>query len=124
MHFMFSSPLLRVLLVVFMFGMGGCVTGPMPVTPYFEIPPEHLSKADIDLYSRALEQLKNNQLDNSIDLWNRFLERSPKSFRGYNNLGMALYSNDKLRLSIDAFETALSLEPFDYIIKDLSLIHI
>ena len=118
MHFMFSSPLLRVLLVVFMFGMGGCVTGPMPVTPYFEIPPEHLSKADIDLYSRALEQLKNNQLDNSIDLWNRFLERSPKSFRGYNNLGMALYSNDKLRLSIDAFETALSLEPFDYIIKD------
>ena len=118
MHFMFSSPLLRVLLVVFMFGMGGCVTGPMPVTPYFEIPPEHLSKADIDLYSRALEQLKNNQLDNSIDLWKRFLERSPKSFRGYNNLGMALYSNDKLRLSIDAFETALSLEPFDYIIKD------
>ena len=118
MHFMFSSLLLHVLLVVFMLGMGGCVTRPVPVTPYFEIPPEHLSKADIDLYSRALEQLKNNQLDNSIDLWKRFLERSPKSFRGYNNLGMALYSNDKLRLSIGAFETALSLEPFDHTIKD------
>jgi tetratricopeptide (TPR) repeat protein len=118
MHFMFSSLLLHVLLVVFMLGMGGCVTRPVPVTPYFEIPPEYLSKADIDLYSRALEQLKNNQLDNSIDLWKRFLERSPKSFRGYNNLGMALYSNDKLRLSIEAFETALSLEPFDHTIKD------
>ena len=118
MHFMFSSLLLHVLLVVFMLGMGGCVTRPVPVTPYFEIPPEHLSKADIDLYSRALEQLKNNQLDNSIGLWRRFLERSPKSFRGYNNLGMALYSNDKLRLSIGAFETALSLEPFDHTIKN------
>jgi hypothetical protein len=118
MHFMFSSLLLNVLLIVFMIGMGGCVTRPVPVTPYFEIPPEHLSKADIGLYSRALEQLKNNQLDNSIDLWRRFLERSPKSFRGYNNLGMALYSNDKLSLSIGAFETALSLEPFDHTIKD------
>ena len=118
MHFMFLSPLLRVLLIILLFGMGGCATGPVPVTPYFEIPPERLSAADLELYNRALEQLKNNQLDNSIDLWNRFLKHRPRSFRGYNNLGMALYSNDKLRPSIEAFETALALEPFDRTIKN------
>ena len=118
MHFMFLSPLLRVLSIILLFGMGGCATGPVSVTPYFEMPPERLLTADLELYNRALEQLKNNQLDNSIDLWNRFLKHRPRSFRGYNNLGMALYSNDKLRPSIEAFETALSLEPFDRTIKN------
>ena len=118
MLFMSFSPLLRVFLLILVFGMGGCATSQAPVTPYFEIPPEHLSKADISLYNRALEQLKNYQLENSIELWKRFLKHSPRSFRGYNNLGMALYSNDKLRLSIEAFETALALEPFDHTIKN------
>ena len=118
MHFMFLSPLLRVLSIILLFGMGGCATGPVSVTPYFEMPPERLLTADLELYNRALEQLKNNQLDNSIDLWNRFLKHRPRSFRGYNNLGMALYSNDKLRPSIEAFETALALEPFDRTIKN------
>jgi tetratricopeptide (TPR) repeat protein len=118
MQFMFLSPLLRVLSIILLFGMGGCATGQVPVTPYFEMPPERLSSADFELYNRALEQLKNNQLDNSIDLWNRFLKQRPRSFRGYNNLGMALYSNDKLRSSIEAFETALALEPFDRTIKN------
>ena len=118
MHFMFLSPLLRVVSIILLFGMGGCATGQVPVTPYFEMPPERLSTADLELYNRALEQLKNNQLDNSIDLWNRFLKHRPRSFRGYNNLGMALYSNDKLRHSIEAFETALALEPFDRTIKN------
>ena len=114
---MFLTPLLRVLLVIFLLGAGGCATGPVPVNPYFEMPPERLPKAELALYNRALEQLKNNQVENSIDLWNRFLQNNPRSFRAYNNLGMALYSNDQLVPAIKAFETALALEPFDGKIK-------
>ncbi|MBC8287762.1 MAG: SH3 domain-containing protein [Nitrospinae bacterium] len=115
---MFDSPLMRVLLIILLFGMVGCATGPVPVNPYFEMPPERLPKAELELYNRALEQLKNNQIDNSIELWQRFLKNNPRSFRGYNNLGMALYSNDQLKSSMEAFETALALEPFDRKIKD------
>jgi tetratricopeptide (TPR) repeat protein len=118
MHIMFPSSILRVLSIVLLFALGGCATGPDPINPYFEMPPERIPKAELDLYNRALVQLKNNQLDNSIDLWKRFLEHSPRSFRGYNNLGMALYSNDQLLPSIEAFETALVLEPFDPKIKN------
>ena len=115
---MFPTPTLRVLSIVLLFVVGGCATGPNPINPYFEMPPERLPKAEQELYNRALTQLKNNHLDNSIELWQRFLEHSPRSFRGYNNLGMALYSNDQLVPSIQAFETALALEPFDPKIKN------
>ncbi len=118
MHIMFPSSILRVLSIVLLFAVGGCATGPNPINPYFEMPPERIPKAALELYNRALTQLKNNQLDNSIDLWKRFLEHSPRSFRGYNNLGMALYSNDQLMPAIQAFETALALEPFDQKIKN------
>ena len=115
---MFPLSILRVLSIVLLFAVGGCATGPNPINPYFEMPPERIPKVELELYNRALMQLKNNQLDNSIDLWKRFLEHSPRSFRGYNNLGMALYSNDQLIPAIEAFETALALEPFDQKIKD------
>ena len=118
MHIMFPLSILRVLSIVLLFAVGGCATGPNPINPYFEMPPERIPKVELELYNRALMQLKNNQLDNSIDLWKRFLEHSPRSFRGYNNLGMALYSNDQLIPAIEAFETALALEPFDQKIKD------
>ena len=118
MHIMFPLSILRVFSIVLLIGIVGCATGPNPINPYFEIPPERIPKAELDLYNRALEQLKNNQLDNSIGLWKRFLEHSPRSFRGYNNLGMALYSNDQLVPAIEAFETALVLEPFDPKIKN------
>ena len=117
MHIMFPSSILRVLLIVFLFAIAGCSTGPNPINPYFEMPPERIPKVEMELFNRALKQLRNNQLDNSIDLWKRFLEHSPRSFRGYNNLGMALYSNDQLVPAIQAFETALALEPFDQKIK-------
>jgi len=115
---MFPVLLLRVLLVALLFGVGGCATGPVPVNPYFEMPPERLPKAELELYNKALLQLKSNQLGNSIDLWKQFLQNNPRSFRGYNNLGMALYSNDQLAPAVKAFETALALEPFDSKIKD------
>ena len=117
MRIMFPSSILRVLLIVFLFAIGGCSTGPNPINPYFEKPPERIPKVEMELFNRALKQLRSNQLDNSIDLWKRFLEHSPRSFRGYNNLGMALYSNDQLVPAIQAFETALALEPFDQKIK-------
>jgi hypothetical protein len=90
MHIMFPSSILRVLLIVFLFAIAGCSTGTNPINPYFEMPPERIPTVEMELFNRALKQLRNNQLDNSIDLWKRFLEHSPRSFRGYNNLGMAL----------------------------------
>lgn len=115
---MFHSPKFLVLSIVLLLGISGCATGPDTLNPYFEMPPERLPKTELELYNRALTQLKNNQLDNSIELWQRFLKNNPRSFRGYNNLGMALYSNDQLLPAIQAFETALALEPFDLKIKD------
>ena len=115
---MHSTPLLRVILMISLIGLGGCAMGSASVAPYFERPPERLIKAEQELYNRALDKLKNNHPDDSIDLWKRFLERNPRSFRGYNNLGMAYYSSDQLEKSITAFETALALEPFDLKIKD------
>ena len=114
---MFPASKLRVFSIILLLIQGGCAAGPNPINPYFEMPPARLLKAELDLYNRALTQLKNNHLDNSIALWKRFLEHNPKSFRGYNNLGMAFYSNDKLVPAIQAFETALALEPFDPKIK-------
>ncbi len=115
---MHSIPLWRVILMISLIGLGGCAMGSAHVNPYFEMPPDRLLKAELELYNRALEQLKNNHPEDSINLWKRFLEHRPRSFRGYNNLGMAYYSNDQLEKSIIAFETALTLEPFDLKIKD------
>ena len=115
---MHSTPPWRVILMIFLTGLGGCATGQVSVAPYFEMPPDHLPKAEQELYNRALGQLRNNHPDESIALWKRFLEHNPRSFKGYNNLGMAYYSNDQLEQSITAFETALAMEPFDLKIKD------
>ena len=115
---MHSTPLWRIILMISLIELGGCATGSVSVNPYFEMPPDRLPKAELELYNRALDKLKNNHPDDSINLWKRFLENNPRSFRGYNNLGMAHYSNDQLEKSISAFETALALEPFDLKIKD------
>ena len=115
---MHSTLLWRIILMISLIELGGCATGSVSVNPYFEMPPDRLPKAELELYNRALDKLKNNHPDDSINLWKRFLENNPRSFRGYNNLGMAHYSNDQLEKSISAFETALALEPFDLKIKD------
>ena len=82
------------------------------------MPPDHLLQAERELFSLALQQQKNNKLESSIDLWKRFLTNNPRSFRGYNNLGMAHYTNDQLSPAISAFETGLALETFDHKIKE------
>jgi hypothetical protein len=106
------------LLIVGIFMIGACATVPRPTNPYFEMPPDHLLQAERELFSLALKQQKNNKLKSSIELWKRFLANNPRSFRGYNNLGMAHYTNDQLSPAISAFETGLALETFDHKIKD------
>ena len=108
----------RLSILVFLFWFWSCATPSRAVNPYFEMPPEHLLIAERELFSLALQQQKNNKLKSSIGLWKRFLANNPRSFRGYNNLGMIYYTNDQLSLALSAFETALDLEPFDHKIKE------
>ena len=70
------------------------------------------------MFTRALKRQKNNKMESSIDLWKRYLVNNPRSFKGYNNLGMAHYSNDQLSKALSAFENGLALEPQDPKIKD------
>jgi tetratricopeptide (TPR) repeat protein/V8-like Glu-specific endopeptidase len=88
------------------------------VDSYFEIPPENLPISARELFSQALQQQKINNLEFSIDLWSRYLKMNPRSFRGYNNLGMAHFANDHLSLAISSFETGLVLKPIDRKIRD------
>ena len=108
----------RFLILVFLFGVWSCTKALQAVNPYFEMPPEHLLISERDLFSLALQQQRNNKLKSSIGLWTRFLANNPRSFRGYNNLGMVYYANGQLSLALSAFETGLDLEPFDQKIKD------
>ena len=108
----------RLSILVFLFWFWSCATPSRAVNPYFEMPPEHLLIVERELFSLALQQQKNNKLKSSIDLWKRFLANNPRSFRGYNNLGMVYYTNDQLSLALSAFETGLDLEPFDHKIKE------
>jgi len=108
----------RLSILVFLFWFWSCATPSRAVNPYFEMPPEHLLIAERELFSLALQQQKNNKLKSSIGLWKRFLANNPRSFRGYNNLGMVYYTNNQLSLALSAFETALDLEPLDHKIKE------
>lgn len=98
--------------------IGACATVPRTTNPYFEMPPDQLLQAERELFALALQQQKNNKLESSIELWKRFLANNPRSFRGYNNLGMAHYTNDQLSSAISAFETGLALETYDHKIRD------
>jgi hypothetical protein len=108
----------RVLIGFFMFLMAACATVPRTINPYFEMPPDYLLQYERKLFALALQKQKSNKQESSIDLWKRFLKNNPRSFRGYNNLGMAYYTNDQLLPAISAFETGLTLEPFDHKIKE------
>jgi hypothetical protein len=112
------NKLLQWHLLLGIFMIGACATVPRPGNPYFEMPPDHLLQAERESFSLALQQQKGNKLESSIDLWKRFLANNPRSFRGYNNLGMAYYTNDQLSPAISAFETGLALETFDHKIRD------
>ena len=86
----------RLSILVFLLWIWSCAKALQVVNPYFEMPPEHLLISERDLFSLALQQQKNNKLKSSIGLWTRFLANNPRSFRGYNNLGMVYYANGQL----------------------------
>ena len=108
----------RLSILVFLFWFWSCATPSRAVNPYFEMPPEHLLIAERELFSLALQKQKNNKLKSSVGLWKRFLANNPRSFRGYNNLGMVYYTNNQLSLAFSAFEIAIDLEPLDHKIKE------
>ena len=103
----------HVLIGIFLFGIWSCSSAPKTVSPYYETPPNHILKGGREIFARALKQQKNNKMESSIDLWKRYLGNNPRSFKGYNNLGMAHYSNDQLSKALFVFETGLALEPQD-----------
>ena len=115
--FMINFPIWHVLISIFLFGIWSCSSTPRTVSPYYETPPDHILKSGREIFARALKQQKNNKIESSIDLWNSYLGNNPRSFKGYNNLGMAHYSNDQLSKAHSAFETGLALEPQDPRIK-------
>jgi S1-C subfamily serine protease len=106
--------LISIILTLLVFGIAPIVS----LAGEDKMLPDLLPKAELELYNRALAQQNNNLFDSSIELWNQFLKNNPRSFRGYNNLGIALYSKGQITPAIDNFETALALEPFDLKIKD------
>ena len=108
----------RLLILGLLLGVWSCAKAPQAVNPYFEMPPEHLLISERELFFLALQQQRINKLKSSIGLWTRFLANNPRSFRGYNNLGMVYYANGQLSLALSAFETGLDLEPFDQKIKE------
>ena len=108
----------RLSIFVFLLWFWSCATPSRAVNPYFEMPPEQLLIAERELFSLALQKQKNNKLKSSVGLWKRFLANNPRSFRGYNNLGMVYYTNNQLSLALSAFETAIDLEPLDHKIKE------
>ena len=113
-----NFPIWHMLIGVFLVGIWSCSSTPRTVSPYYETPPDQFLKSEREIFARALKQQKNNKMESSIDLWKRYLGNTPRSFKGYNNLGMVHYSNDQLSKALSAFETGLALEPQDPKIKD------
>ena len=111
-------PIWHFLIGVFLYGIWSCSSAPTTVSPYYETPPHRILKVEREMFARALQRQKNNKMESSIDLWKRYLGNNPRSFKGYNNLGMAYYSNDQLSKALSTFETGLDLEPQDPKIKD------
>ncbi|MFQ5450655.1 MAG: SH3 domain-containing protein [Nitrospinaceae bacterium] len=117
------TKLLKIVLLAASFLWVGACAGPATSinsyfeAPYFENPPDSISRADRELYERALFRQKNNRIKAAIDVWKQFLQKFPRSFEAHNNLGLVYYADDQLDPAIAEFETARSLEPNDNKIK-------
>ena len=89
--------LIPVVLAVIALALAACQT---TKSSYFETPQVQLTKQDSDLFASALKEQKEGRLDKAAELWEKFLAANPRSYEAYSNLGMTLYSNDKLSESI------------------------
>ncbi len=100
--------------------LGACTGTPVSQyfeAPYFDTPPAQITRADRELFERALFRQKNNRIQAAIKVWNQFLLKQPRSFEAHNNLGLVYFENDQMEPAIAEFETARSLEPTDVKIK-------
>ncbi|QPJ63986.1 MAG: tetratricopeptide repeat protein [Candidatus Nitrohelix vancouverensis] len=77
-----------------------------------------MSATDQELYSQALQLQGAGHILEAIKFWNEFLKNNPRSFEARNNLGLAYYANDQIPQAISEFETALSIEPNDGVVKN------
>lgn len=98
-------------------GCAGATLNPFVEKPYFASPPSQMSKADQELFDRALFRQTNNRLQPAIKVWGQFLEKHPRSFEAHNNLGLVYFEDDQLDAAVIALEKALSLEPSETKIK-------
>ncbi len=106
--------LIPVVLAAIVLALAACQT---TKSSYFETPRGQLAKQDVELFDSALKEQKEGRLEKAAELWEKFLETNPRSYEAHSNLGMTLYSNDKLSESIKEFARALELEPGDETIK-------
>ncbi len=110
----FRISFIPVALAAIVLALAACQT---TKSSYFETPQGQLAKQDAELFDNALKEQKEGRLDKATELWEKFLETNPRSYEAHSNLGMTLYSNDKLSESIKEFSRALELEPGDEKIK-------
>jgi tetratricopeptide (TPR) repeat protein len=75
-------------------------------TPY-----QSLSRFDQELFTKALFHQRKGQIEPAIVLWEKFLEKKPKSFAARNNLGLLHYANDDITQAIYHFSQGLKLRP-------------
>jgi tetratricopeptide (TPR) repeat protein len=98
-------------------GCAGTTLNPFVEKSYFASPPAQMSKADQELFDRALFRQTNNRLQPAIKVWGQFLEKYPRSFEAHNNLGLVYFEDDQLDAAVIELEKALSLEPSETKIK-------
>ena len=110
----------RFLIAGILIGIQGCAgvtLNPFSEKPYFASPPAQMTRADQELFDRALFRQTNNRIQPAIKVWNQFLEKHPRSFEARNNLGLVYFEDDQVDASIAELETAMSLEPSESKIK-------
>jgi Bacterial SH3 domain len=116
-----SKMLKRFLIAGILIGMQGCAgvtLNPFVEKPYFASPPAQLTRADEEIFDRALFRQTNNRIQPAIKVWKQFLEKHPRSFEAHNNLGLVYFEDDQVDAAIAELETAMSLEPSEAKIKN------
>lgn len=116
-----SKMLKRFLIAGILIGMQGCAgvtLNPFVEKPYFASPPAQMTRADEDIFDRALFRQTNNRIQPAIKVWKQFLEKHPRSFEAHNNLGLVYFEDDQVDAAIAELETAMSLEPSEAKIKN------
>ncbi len=92
-------------------GCAGATLNPFVEKPYFASPPAQMTRADQEIFDRALFRQTNNRIQPAIKVWKEFLDKHPRSFEAHNNLGLVYFEDDQVDAAIAELERAMSLEP-------------